>query len=392
MFSMTARKSFMKSMARLVFRAAPTQFAFSGNTHPRAFDACMIEWLRRLFGARFRKGSTTAPLERLQGSPAPPPLPTTAAKAAPTKRGKDEEAILSGRSPVGLRTRTLDLSGADRPFTLPGDLRCFQLNLSQSAIQSLPDDVHAEFKIDLTGCAITALPPGLKTGSLILSRCLGLSALPEGLDVNFLNIEGCVALEEWPASAKVTFGSVNARGCGGLRALPPNLGPLANLDLSGCSRIESLPSGLKLSGWLDLAGTKIQGLPEALRDVRLRWRGVPINARIAFFPETLTAAEILVERNAEVRRVMIERHGLDRFIHGAGATVLDEDTDPGGKRQLLKVPMTGDEDLVCVSVSCPSTGRQYIVRVPPTTKTCRQAVAWTAGFDNPGDYNPIVET
>lgn len=345
----------------------------------------MIEWLRRLFGAKSLGGNA-------QASVAPAPLPAAKAKAVAIERSEAEEAILSGKAPVGLHARTLNLSGAAEPFTLPADLHCYHLNLSKSAIQALRGDVHAEFKIDLSDCTITELPAGLKTGSLILARCRGLRALPEGLDVNFLNIEGCAALQEWPASAQVTLGSVNARGCVGLRSIPGSLGPLANLDLNGCSQIESLPSGLKLSGWLDLAGTKIQGLPDSLRDVRLRWRGVAINARIAFFPETLTPAEILAERNAEVRRVMIERHGLDRFINAAGATVLDEDTDPGGKRQLLKVPMTGDEDLVCVSILCPSTGRQYVVRVPPTTKTCRQAVAWTAGFDKPDDYNPIVET
>ncbi len=343
----------------------------------------MIEWLRRLFGTKAQPGKAEASIA--------PPVPP-AARKAPVKRGKDEAAILSGRGVVGLRARSLDFSRADRPFTLPGDLHCVRVNLAESAIQALPDDLHAEFKIDLTGCSITELPAGLKTGSLILTRCLNLRALPERLDVNFLNIEGCTALETWPVSAQVTVGSVNAGGCTTLRNLPDNLGPLTNLDLSGCSRIESLPSGLQLGGWLDLAGTMIQSLPESLQDVRLRWRGVAIDARIAFFPETLTPAEILAERNAEVRRVMIERHGLDRFIDGAGATVLDEDTDPGGQRQLLKVPIVGDEDLVCVSVRCPSTGRQYVVRVPPTTKTCRQAVAWTAGFDSPDDYRPIVET
>jgi hypothetical protein len=61
-------------------------------------------------------------------------------------------------------------------------------------------------------------------------------------------------------------------------------------------------------------------------------------------------------------------------------------------RKLLRVPMKGDEDLVCVLVICPSTSRQYILRVPPTMRTCRQAIAWTAGFDNADDYHPLVET
>ena len=81
-----------------------------------------------------------------------------------------------------------------------------------------------------------------------------------------------------------------------------------------------------------------------------------------------------------------------RFLEEAHAEVLDRDRDPGGERQLLRVPLPGDEPLVCVSVFCPSTSRQYVLRVPPTTKTCRQGVAWMAGFDNPDDYRPLVET
>jgi hypothetical protein len=342
----------------------------------------MIDWLRRWFAG---KPATPPPLA------APLPAPVVKGKARSPKR-PEEKAILSGKAPTGLHARAIELSGITQPITLPLGLHCTRLDLSNSTVENLPGDLQVEFKIDLSGSTIARLPTGLKTGSLLLGRCLRLKALPEHLVVNFLSIDGCTALEEWPASAQVICGSINARGCTSLRTLPANLGPLTNLDLGGCIGISALPAGLKIGGWLDLAGTKIQSLPESLQNVRLRWRGVAINARIAFFPETLTPAEILAERNAEVRRVMIERLGLDRFISGAGATVLDEDTDPGGKRQLLKVPMAGDEDLVCVSLLCPSTGRQYIVRVPPTTRTCRQAVAWTAGFEKTDDYNPIVET
>jgi hypothetical protein len=47
---------------------------------------------------------------------------------------------------------------------------------------------------------------------------------------------------------------------------------------------------------------------------------------------------------------------------------------------------------VCVSVLCPSTGRQYIIRVPPEMTSCHQAVAWVAGFDDPALYRPLAET
>jgi hypothetical protein len=56
------------------------------------------------------------------------------------------------------------------------------------------------------------------------------------------------------------------------------------------------------------------------------------------------------------------------------------------------VTLTDDEPIVVVSVHCPSTGRQYLVRVPRDTRTGRAAVAWTAGFDNPDDYAPVEET
>ena len=72
--------------------------------------------------------------------------------------------------------------------------------------------------------------------------------------------------------------------------------------------------------------------------------------------------------------------------------MLDSDVDCGGPRQLLRVDLDGDEPLVCVVVLCPSTGRRYCLRVPPDTRTCRQAVAWVAGYDNPDDYQPIIET
>jgi hypothetical protein len=153
-----------------------------------------------------------------------------------------------------------------------------------------------------------------------------------------------------------------------------------------------LPDGLEVTSWLDVGGSGLTGLPASLAGVRLRWRGVAVPGRVAFQPETLTVGEILEEPNAEVRRVMLERVGFDWFFERANAEVLDRDRDAGGDRRLLRVALAGDEPLVCLSVSCPSTGRQYALRVPPGMATCRQAAAWTAGFDNPDDYRPVVET
>lgn len=133
-------------------------------------------------------------------------------------------------------------------------------------------------------------------------------------------------------------------------------------------------------------------MPPQLAGIGLRWRSVPVDERIAFRPETLTVDEILAESNAELLRIMLERFGFERFMCEVKAEILDEDRDPAGKRQLLRVPLENDEDLVCVSVYCPSTFRRYFLRVPPTMQSCRQAIAWTAGFDNPDDYAPLAES
>lgn len=138
--------------------------------------------------------------------------------------------------------------------------------------------------------------------------------------------------------------------------------------------------------------TEIAALPAALQQTPLRWRGVPIDARIAFQPETITAAEVLAADNAELRRVLLERMGYEAFLQEAKAKLIHQDTDPGGERRLLRVPLPDDEDLVCLAVYCPSTGRQYVLRVPPPMRTCHQAAAWIAGFDDPKLYQPIKET
>lgn len=295
--------------------------------------------------------------------------------------------------PANLRVQRLNLSGCRALQHLPPGLHCYELNLSNSAIRSLPEDIRVDYRLNLQGCtALEALPAGLKVGSLILRDCSALRALPEGLAVYFLDITGCTALSEWPQTAAVQIGRLNARGCSRLRSLPRWLTQLAQLDLSGCVNLSELPATLHVSSWIDIADTQISWLPHGVRAAQLRWRGVPIDERIAFRPETITAEEVLSEENVELRRVKLERMGYEAFLQQARATVLDRDHDAGGERRLLRVDWKGDEPLVCVSVFCPSTGRQYLIRVPPKMRRCRQAVAWIAGFDNPDDYQPIAET
>lgn len=304
-----------------------------------------------------------------------------------------EYHILAGKVPAQQPQHALNYRATRNLKSLPRDLQCLSLDAAQTGIEELPEGLQVEFKLDLTGCTkLKELPRGLKAGSLVIAGCTSLAALPEDLEVSFLNAEGCVNLTHWPESAHVSCGAVNLIGCRSLKDLPASLGPVSTLNLRGCTQIRELPPGMVVTSWIDIAGTGITGLPPSLEGVRLRWRGVPVDSRIAFSPDSVQASEVMAEQNIERRRVLLERVGNERFIREAKAQIIHADRDAGGERRLLRVPMPGDEDLVVVHVRCPSTAREYLIRVPPKMRTCHQAVAWTAGFDDADDYKPVVET
>ena len=304
------------------------------------------------------------------------------------------ELILSGKARAGLRVEgKLDLAGKSKLVKLPAGLSCYELDASRTGLTTLPADLQVECVLALADCRkLQSLPKDLEVGTLNVANCTQLSELPEGLDVWFLDVSGCRQLTQFPRRARIERGGLSVNGCIALRELPEYLTDLATLDVGNCPQLTSLPPRLHVSSWIELAGSGLTSLPAQLQHVGLRWRGVLVDQTTAFFPERLQAKTVLKERNAERRRVMVERMGFDRFMREAGAQRLDADSDPGGRRELLRVPMQGDEAIVSLSVYCPSTARHYLLRVPPTMTSCRQAAAWMAGFDNPNDYHPLKET
>jgi len=293
--------------------------------------------------------------------------------------------------PPDIRAMQISLQGCTRLRAIGAGIRCRELNLRRTAIDMLPCDLEASSIIDLQQCTrLRSLPERLVTTRLLLCGCEALESLPERLYVEFLDISDCAQLTEIPAGAVEGMQQLVARNCSRLCRLPANLN-VTQLDVSGCERLTELPEGIRVSSALDLSGTGITSLPASLSDVWLYWRGVPIDRRIAFSPETITAQEILRERNVATRRVLLERMGLARFIAEAHGEQLDADEDRGGPRLLVRIPLDGEDDLVCVIVRCPSTGHQYVLRVPPQMRSCREAIAWTAGVDA-DQYQPLVET
>jgi hypothetical protein len=99
---------------------------------------------------------------------------------------------------------------------------------------------------------------------------------------------------------------------------------------------------------------------------------------------------VLTERNLALRSILLDR--IDSFVKESLAVVVDADQDRGGQRRLLRIPLERGQDFLCLDVRCPSTGKQYFLRVPPYTSSCHEAAAWVAGFRNPADYQPAIET
>jgi len=100
-----------------------------------------------------------------------------------------------------------------------------------------------------------------------------------------------------------------------------------------------------------------------------------VPAFVVVRPDWITVRHVLDERNAEVRRVMIERYGQDRFINDAGAVIIDR----GGDGELLAIDLPDDPErrIVALRLRCPSTSAVYVIRVPPDQSDYLAAKAWT---------------
>lgn len=119
--------------------------------------------------------------------------------------------------------------------------------------------------------------------------------------------------------------------------------------------------------------------------------GVHVPQKLVEEPETLTPEDIINERNAETARVMLQRMTVERFVEQVSPEIADTDTDTSGNtRQLLRIPLSFGQTVTVVRVTCPSTGRQYLLQVPSHVRKCDEAVAWTFG-KSASEYKPLVE-
>jgi len=122
------------------------------------------------------------------------------------------------------------------------------------------------------------------------------------------------------------------------------------------------------------------------------WHGVLVPAYVVLLPEPLTFDLIESEPNAEIRRVLIERYGLDNYLREGRVIKIHQDHCG----ILYRMNLASDEPILVVRVqnSTPEPDgsiKEYFLRVPPNMMRARQAVAWTFGLSEE-EYAPLAET
>lgn len=144
--------------------------------------------------------------------------------------------------------------------------------------------------------------------------------------------------------------------------------------------------------------------------------GINFPEHVVLRPEEITKIDVYKEKNSEVRRILIERMGAQKFANLFNAKPVHEDNDIlGNSRRLLKVEMMeGDWFAIEVTDSSKTKdengnwrNKKYLLPVNPihyngrAGRECHAAIAstWRHGHNNtklffkrPEDYVPVLET
>lgn len=101
-------------------------------------------------------------------------------------------------------------------------------------------------------------------------------------------------------------------------------------------------------------------------------------------PQQWQAQWLLTETNAELRRVLIQGIGYARICQELQAVELDT----WAEYTLLQIDNPIDvEPIYLLKMTCPSTGFVHVLRVPPQTKSAREAIRWINWGVDPEDFS-----
>ena len=288
--------------------------------------------------------------------------------------------------------------------SLPANLKIRkQLTIRYCGIEEIPANYHIPECLQIVSTPIKSLLNEIEIGEdIIIRRCRNFASLGSREKYRGdLQIVNCPALEELPQSI-VLEGTLHLEDCPNLKTLPASLVARSDtrfwgtrIALLNCPKITALPKHLIVDGAIDIGGASIESAtPAQYKGNQFAWRGFSIEGTALFDPGSLDPKRVIQERNAEVRRLLIGRYGIDRLLHDLKHKIVDEDFDPGGMRRLILFKRAGrlNRDLCFLDCCCPSTGCPYLLEVPPETRSCHEAAAWMAGIVDPAKYKPVLET
>jgi hypothetical protein len=90
------------------------------------------------------------------------------------------------------------------------------------------------------------------------------------------------------------------------------------------------------------------------------------------------------ETNAELRRIMLEVFGFEKYIDARGAKVVDQDEAFGRPRRLLEMSVRGDKlrvlDVYNGSLEPDGSRRRFFLGAMSGARTCHEAVAMSYGI------------
>jgi hypothetical protein len=93
---------------------------------------------------------------------------------------------------------------------------------------------------------------------------------------------------------------------------------------------------------------------------------------------------LLDEKNAGIRRVLIQQIGYDRICQELDAIELNT----WREYTLLKIEVNiEDEPMVLLKMTCPSTGHIHILRVPPEMTSAEAAITWVNHGIHPDEFS-----
>jgi len=100
-------------------------------------------------------------------------------------------------------------------------------------------------------------------------------------------------------------------------------------------------------------------------------------------PNQWQASWILSEKNAELRRVLIQGIGYDRICCELQAVELDG----WQEYTLLKIDNADVEPIYLLKMTCPSTGHIHALRVPPNVRSAKEAIRWVNWDIDPEEFS-----